>query len=63
MFCPQCDHRNKLGAKKCEKCKTKIDYIRKRIFVGNQFVFINADTDHPVALQCDKSYQKIETLI
>ncbi len=57
MYCPQCHHPNPADAQKCVKCKHTIDYLRERVFIGRQFIFVQADQAHPVALQVDQALQ------
>ncbi len=53
MFCPSCHHANSADADECAKCKQDVHYFRERVFVGRQFIFTQADADHPIALKVD----------
>lgn len=57
MFCPKCTHANPPGAETCAECKCDFKYWLKRMYGGRQFVFIQADDEHPVALKVDDDVQ------
>jgi hypothetical protein len=53
MFCPRCAHPNRADADTCVKCQQDTGYFGERVFIGRQFIFVQADERHPVALQVD----------
>ncbi len=55
MFCPQCHHPNSPDADECVKCRHEAGYLRERVHIGRQFIFVQADERRPVALQVDGS--------
>lgn len=57
MFCPHCGRANPAEASQCTHCHQETGYIRDRLFLGNQFIFVTADEQHPVTLEVDKQQQ------
>jgi hypothetical protein len=57
MFCPKCSHPNPANAEKCEECGHDTRYFRERVFIGRQFIFAQADDQHPVSLKVDDAVQ------
>ncbi len=57
MFCPQCSQPNPAHADTCVKCRQDTSYFRDRLFIGRQFIFLQADDQHPVALKVDDVVQ------
>ncbi len=61
MYCPKCHHANPADADRCAKCKHDTGYLRQRVFVGRQFIFVQADEQHPLALKVDDAVQTYTT--
>jgi hypothetical protein len=61
MFCPGCSHPNPADADTCVKCEQDTSYFRERVFIGRQFIFVQADDQHPVALKVDDAVQTYHT--
>ncbi len=57
MFCPKCAHPNPSDATTCHKCKHDIHDARDRVFIGREFIFVQADERRPVALKVDGAVQ------
>ncbi|MFQ5576751.1 MAG: hypothetical protein ACE5G8_07165 [Anaerolineae bacterium] len=57
MFCPRCHTPNPADAGTCHKCNHPTGYFRRRVHIGRQFIFINADDDHTIALEVDGDVQ------
>jgi len=57
MFCPKCSHPNLADADACVECQQDTSYFRERVFIGQQFVFVRADDQYPIALQVDDVVQ------
>jgi hypothetical protein len=57
MYCPNCSHPNPADAHECGECGQDIRYLRERVFIGQQFVFAQAEEARPVALQVDGEVQ------
>ncbi len=57
MYCPTCSHPNAANADECRLCRTDTRYFRERVFIGEQFIFVQADKKHPIALKVDGSVQ------
>jgi hypothetical protein len=57
MYCPTCSHPNAADADECAVCRTDTGYLRERVFIGGQFIFVQADNNHPIALKVDGSVQ------
>jgi len=56
MYCPKCFRPNPADADKC-KCGQATHHLRERVFIGQQFVFVQADQAHPVVLKVDEAVQ------
>jgi hypothetical protein len=54
MFCPTCHEANSVGAETCNACDARLP-DRQRVYVGQQFILLNADADHPIAVRLDDS--------
>ena len=52
MFCPNCHKPNPVGGATCHACDTGLP-DRHRVYIGEQFVLLNASTDHPIAIGLD----------
>jgi hypothetical protein len=61
MFCPKCGHPNPADADTCVKCQQDTRYFRERVFIGRQFIFVQAEAEHPVALKVDDVLQTYHT--
>lgn len=61
MICPQCQHDNPGDASRCRNCKADLKDARDRIVVGQQFIFLDAATGHPVAAQIDGDVRRCES--
>ena len=57
MYCPRCSRPNRADAEKCDQCGQDLHDFRARVFIGNQFIFVQADDKHPVALRVDDAVQ------
>lgn len=57
MFCPKCAHPNPAEAEACVNCQQNTSYFRERVFIGRQFIFVQADDTYPVALAVDGEVQ------
>ncbi len=57
MYCPKCHHPNPADAEKCTKCKHETSYFRERVFIGRQFIFVQATEKQPIALKVDNTVQ------
>src|SRR5512136_1024345 len=57
MYCPTCSHPNAADADECRLCRTNTRYFRERVFIGGQFICVQADKKHPIALKVDGSVQ------
>lgn len=57
MYCPNCSQPNPADADACTNCQQETGYFRERVFIGRQFVFVQADEQHPIALNVDNSVQ------
>lgn len=57
MFCPACHIANPANSETCVDCQTEVVYFRERVFIGSQFIFVDADVEHPIALQVDGNLQ------
>lgn len=53
MFCPTCHDPNPAGAETCHVCDSRLP-DRKRVYIGQQFVLLNGDADHPIAAGLDR---------
>jgi hypothetical protein len=55
MYCPICHQTNVPGAERCHACEADVAYLEKedRIYVGEQFLFLDADADSPLAVAVD----------
>ena len=53
MFCPKCGYQNQAGANTCVQCQQVTHYVRERVFIGQQFLFVQGDAEHPVTLKID----------
>ena len=42
-------------------CNQAISYSRERVFIGQQFIFVKADPEHPVALKVDDAVEIYRT--
>jgi hypothetical protein len=60
MYCPRCSRSNPADADKCQ-CGQETRYFRERVFIGRQFIFVQADDAHPVALKVDGAVQTFRT--
>ncbi len=56
MYCPKCSRPNPPDADKC-KCGQATHHFRERVFIGRQFIFVQADQAHPIALKVDDAVQ------
>src|SRR5512136_2713419 len=56
MYCPRCSRPNPPDADKCE-CGQATHYFRERVFIWRQFIFVQADQAHPIALKVDDAVQ------
>ncbi len=61
MFCANCLHPNPPEVERCAQCHQEMDDLRQRLFIGQQFVFIRADAQHPLALKVDEAVQVYRT--
>jgi hypothetical protein len=52
MFCPSCSDPNPTDRETCHGCGTRLPE-RQRVHVGQQFVLLNADAGHPMAVCLD----------
>jgi hypothetical protein len=59
MYCPRCQHSNPADAEKCNRCGQDTRYFRAHVFIGNQFIFAQADEQHPIALKVDDAIQTL----
>jgi hypothetical protein len=57
MYCPKCLEPNVINADQCAACQAPLDYLHDRLFIGQQFIFVQADEQHPVALKVDEDIQ------
>jgi len=57
MFCPHCHHANSADAEKCANCQHDTAFFRDRVYVGRQFIFVQADEAQPMALMVDGAIQ------
>jgi hypothetical protein len=57
MYCPACSHPNAADADECALCHANTRTFRERVFIGGQFIFVQADKAHPIALKVDGSVQ------
>ena len=57
MYCPRCSHPNRADAEKCDQCGQDMRDFRERVFIGKQFIFVQADDKHPIALKVDDAVQ------
>ncbi|HWP46726.1 MAG TPA: alpha-2-macroglobulin family protein [Candidatus Limnocylindrales bacterium] len=57
MYCSTCFRPNPADAEVCIHCKQNIGYLYDRVFVGQQFIFVQADNEHPVTLEVDGTLQ------
>jgi hypothetical protein len=53
MFCPNCSQPNPADAAACSHCQQDTSTFRQRLFIGQQFIFVQADDQHPVAIKVD----------
>lgn len=53
MYCPKCSHSNPSNAPQCMQCGRDTSYVRDRLFIGHQFIFVAADNEHPLTLKVD----------
>jgi hypothetical protein len=52
MFCPTCHEPNPVGGESCHACDARLP-DRRRVYVGQQFILLSADVDHPIAVRLD----------
>jgi hypothetical protein len=52
MYCPTCHEPNPAGAETCDACDARLP-DRQRVYLGQQFVLLNADADQPIAVSLD----------
>ena len=52
MYCPSCHDPNPYTAETCVSCGAHLPGHR-RVYVGEQFVLLNADVEHPIAIGLD----------
>ncbi len=57
MYCPTCHQRLSHHAGKCTQCSTDVGHVAGRLYIGRQFIFVDADETHPVALRVDDAVQ------
>ncbi len=60
MFCPQCFHPNPADVQRCVRCGQDVHDFRERLFIGRQFIFVQADREHPVALRVDDAVRRFD---
>jgi hypothetical protein len=55
MYCPICHHPNTPGTEHCRGCQADIAYVdgQDRVYVGEQFVFLDAEAESPLAVAVD----------
>jgi hypothetical protein len=61
MYCPNCGQANTADAQNCAHCRQAVGELRQRLFVGQQFIFVQADAQHPLALKLDEAVQTYRT--
>ena len=61
MYCPKCSRSNAADAANCANCGQATDYFRERLFLGQQFVFVRAEVQQPIALKVDDTIRVYET--
>ncbi len=52
MFCPTCHEPNPVGGETCDACDTRLPE-RQRVYIGKQFILLNANENHPIAVRLD----------
>ncbi|MEK7865211.1 MAG: hypothetical protein AAB434_00915 [Planctomycetota bacterium] len=57
MKCPSCGIPNAHAAKSCAGCKADIAYVGQRTYAGEQFVFVEADPQHPIVVDAAEGDQ------
>jgi hypothetical protein len=40
MYCPKCHQANPADATNCVACGEDTDYVRDRLFIGREFIFV-----------------------
>src|SRR5262245_124539 len=53
MYCPHCQKANPAGSEQCGECGQPVGYLRDRLDLGEQFIFVRASEQQPVALKVD----------
>jgi hypothetical protein len=53
MYCPICHQPNAPHAEHCRECQAEMTYIEDRVYVGEQFLFLDADAETPLAVAVD----------
>ncbi len=61
MYCPRCLQPNQGDAQRCRHCQQDLAYLRDRVFIGQQFIFAQADEQHPLALKVGDELQVFRT--
>ncbi|MCI0564754.1 MAG: hypothetical protein MN733_40320, partial [Nitrososphaera sp.] len=61
MYCPKCTHPNPADAQTCVHCQQDTSYLRERLFIGQQFLFVQADNEHPLSLKVNDTVQTYQT--
>jgi hypothetical protein len=57
MYCPHCMQPNIAAAPRCRHCQQDLSGLAERVFIGQQFIFVRADDQHPLALKVDDAAQ------
>ena len=53
MYCPICHQPNAPNTEHCRECQAEMAYVEDRVYVGEQFLFLDADAEVPLAVTVD----------